>query len=88
MAYTVARKKYVANTVVNLLDITADAAEANLSTGLSVITHYNITFQSMTTVVGPKFVPNKTSTATAANGTLGISGLTSGDRFFVTIYGR
>jgi len=89
MAFTVAKQRYGAGNLSKmLLDVTADGAEANLSTGLDSITHMNITYQSMTTVVGPKFAPNKNSTGTAALGTLGVSGLTSGDRFFVTVYGR
>ena len=88
MAFTVDKVNTVfGNKRVAIMDVTADSAEANLESGLSVIEGYSLGPQSLTTSA---FTLNENvdSSGTAANGTLGVSGLTSGDEFFLTVYGR
>lgn len=89
MAYTISKEITVfGNKRAVLLDITADAATQAVETGLARIDYIGgIMLQSAATAIGPKFVPNKDASGAAAAGKLGVSGLTSGDRFFVTVYG-
>lgn len=89
MAYTISRyaKNYGNDRTVHL-DITADAATQTVDTGLKIIESVSWAPASMSTYVGWKAAPNKDASGTAANGSLGISGLTSGDRLFITVYGR
>jgi hypothetical protein len=88
MAYTIVREMTVlGNKRVALLDVTADAATQAIDTGLARIDHITVGLQSMTTQVGYRLAPNKNASGVAAAGTLGVSGLTSGDRLFVTVYG-
>lgn len=89
MAFTVTNEPTVfGNKQVRLLNITADAAEANIQTGLGYIDAVVIgQFYSMATG-GAQVRKNVTSTATAANGTLGVSGLSAGAQFDVVVFGR
>jgi hypothetical protein len=71
-------------------DVTADAAEANISAaslGMKYLDYFHIGIQSITTSFYAMKI-NVDSSGTAANGGVGISGLTSGDQFFLTVYGR
>lgn len=88
MAYTVTKQKFSASKNQMLIEVTADAATQAIETGLAKIDHFSVGYVSMATIVGVKIVPNKDASGTAANGTLGVSGLTSGDVFYVTVYGR
>ena len=90
MAFT---KSFLVNTVfgdkrVKGLRLTADGAEATVDAGLSVIDHMDVSFQSAATAWRGTFKMNLGSTSTALNGFIGISGVTSGDVIFVTVYGR
>jgi hypothetical protein len=89
MAFTVTRYQTVfGNKRAVLLNIQADGAEANVSSGLDVIEGMVLgQFNSMATG-GANVRKNLTSTATAANGTIGISGLSSGADFDVVVFGR
>ena len=66
--------------------ITADGATAEIDTGLDVINHFSA-HQNVTST-NVSILPNVLTAATASNGTLAITGATSGDVFFVTVYGR
>ncbi len=89
MAFTVTRTPTVfGNKRAVLLNITADGAEANVVTGLEVIEAAVIgQFYSMATG-GAQIRTNVNSTGTAANGTLGISGLSAAANFDVVVFGR
>ncbi len=88
MAYTISKEITVfGNKRSVLLDITADAATQAIETGLARVDYFNVGLASMATQIGFKIVPNKDASGTAASGKLGVSGLTSGDRLFVTVYG-
>ena len=89
MAFTVTRTPTVfGNKRAILLSITADAAEGNVETGLSVIENMVMgQFNSMAT--GGAYVrKNVNSSGTAANGTIGISGLSAAADFDVVVFGR
>lgn len=69
------------------LDVLADAATQNVDTGLGFIRAFSVGGQSMTTAA-MKCYPNSGAGGTAIAGTLGISGVASGDRFFIICHGR
>jgi hypothetical protein len=89
MAFTVTRTPTVfGNKRAILMNIQADGAEANVESGLSVIEAMVLgQFNSMATG-GANVRKNLNSSGTAANGTIGISGLSSGADFDVVVFGR
>ena len=87
MAYTVSKTPTVfGNQAVVLLEITADAATQAIETGLANITHMSVGKDSMASN-GHTIAVNSNAVGTATPGTLGISGVASGDHFYVTVYG-
>jgi len=90
MAWTVSKdQEIVGNMRMILATVTADAAEENLALGLSYVHHAG--FQIMSSSTGtalPHVALNVDSSGTASNGTIGVSGVTSGDVFCVVAYGR
>jgi hypothetical protein len=88
MAFTVVRTPIVSgNKRGTIMQVTADGAEAALDTGLGYVEGFSLGYKSMTAITYTIYA-NQGTTSTAANGTLGISGLTSGDEFFIIVYGR
>lgn len=89
MAFTVTRTPTVfGNKRAVLLSLTADAAEGNVETGLSVIEAVTIgQFKSMATG-GAQIRKNVDSSGTAANGTLGCSGFSANAEVDVVVFGR
>lgn len=89
MAWTVGinQKSVFGNKKVHVLSCTADAATQTVDTGLSVVEWFSIAPQSLTTGA-PKIFANKGAAGTSIAGQLGCSGFTSGDVFFVTVFGR
>lgn len=71
----------------HVLSCTADAATQAVVTGLKVIEHFSVGAQSLSTGA-PKVFSNKDASGAAANGTLGCSGFTSGDVFYISVFGR
>jgi hypothetical protein len=69
------------------LVITPDSAEGAVSTGLSIIDGFVMGGQDIATAA-VAFIKNKGTTGTAANGTLGISGVVSGEVYHVICYGK
>jgi hypothetical protein len=90
MAWTVSKEATaLGNKRVVLASVTSDSSEANLDLGLAYISHYTLGIASCSTGTAlPHVAINKNSSGTAANGILGISGVTSGDALFLTVYGR
>lgn len=89
MAYTVStvtKGVVFGNQLVRVLNITADAATQAVVTGLNVINH--VGFAPTSCATNPVLKINVNASGTAADGTLGISGTTSGNTFVVTVYGR
>lgn len=80
MAYTVTRKHSVhGNERAVHLAITADGATENVASGLSVIDAISLGLKSMN---------SSNIKVNPSAGNLNISGCTSGDAFFVTVFGR
>lgn len=67
--------------------ITADAATQAIDTGLDYIDWFSIGHQSMTTGAY-KVAINEGAAGTTTLGTMGITGVASGDEMFITVYGR
>lgn len=67
--------------------VTADAASGVVSFGFAAITHAHVTPKSATTAYYVARI-NALAATTASVGDLAISGVASGDEFFVTVYGR
>lgn len=90
MAFTVVTEKSAfGNKAVSLITVTADGAEANIPTGLGLITHMSVGMISCATGTAlPHIAVNSNSTGVATPGTLGISGVTAGDVFHVICFGR
>lgn len=90
MAWTVTKEATaLGNKRVILIDATSDSAEVNMATGLGYVTHYSIGIKSCSTGTAlPHVALNVNSSGTASNGTIGISGVTSGDSYFIVAYGR
>lgn len=88
MAWTVTKVVHVYGDqrVVNL-KLQADAATQTIETGLSVIEHFSVGAQSLTSGA-PKIYANSNASGVQSNGVLGCSGFTSGDQLYVQVYGR
>lgn len=89
MAYTVTiqKKTVVGDMRMHILQITADAATQSVATGMDYVYGVSVAPYSMNSGA-IKIKPNTNASGTATNGTLGISGCTGGDAFFVTVFGR
>lgn len=89
MAFTVTinKKTVFGDMRVNMLSITADATTQTVDTGFDNIVHMDWSAKSMATAT---VVMNKNTGAegTALVGCIGISGCTSGDEYYVTVYGN
>ena len=91
MAWTIAtiRKDVVGSAREVILSCTADSAESTVDTGLSYVYGYSVGASSISTAGGGVHIKmNLGSTATAINGSLGCSGFTSGDVFYLIVKGR
>ena len=84
--YTVNEKTVFGNMNVQMGTVTADATTGTVATGFGYIAHLHVTPKSVTT--GFKVARNAGAAGTSTVGTLAITGCTSGDEFFVTVYGR
>ena len=88
MAFTVSVENTVfGNKNCKLMKITADAAEANITTGFNVIDLLIPTFLSMATA-NAYVQPNKNSSGTASNGTIGISGVSANAEIHCLVFGK
>jgi len=89
MAYTVSvlRQSVHGDERVHHLKVTADATTYNINTGLDVVYNYALGIASMTAVTSHFYI-NSGAGGTALMGYIGASGLTSGDEFYMTVYGR
>ncbi len=89
MAYTVTvlAKTVHGNERVHHLHVLADAATQNINTGLDRVFSYSLGIASMTAVTSHFYI-NSGAGGTALNGYIGASGLTSGDEFYMTVFGR
>lgn len=67
--------------------ITADGTSDTVDVGFDTILHVQATPKSATAYSG-SFQANVLTAATASPGTLAVTGVTSGDDYYVTIWGR
>lgn len=93
MAWTTTKKAEYAigNHKVQLWSLTADSATVELSTGLGVVDHAQLTPGSSVASAasfGYAVKANALSAATASNGTVSITGCVSGNDFFLCVWGR
>lgn len=88
MAYTVtkAQQTVMGNQRVWQGVITADAAEGEVRFGFNNLLHVQATAKSAASS-SHHFAINLDSSGVASAGCLGISGVASGDDFYVTVYG-
>ena len=68
------------------LKITADAATQTIETGLKVIEWYSLAPSSMNSA-NFKTAINSNASGVQSNGVFAVTGLTSGDLLYVTVYG-
>lgn len=86
---TVVDKTVFGNKRAILLDVTADAVSGVVAVpGLNVVDCISATQVSMVTMSLIKFHPNVNAASAASNGNIMVSGTTSGDRFFLVVYGH
>lgn len=89
MAFTVSAIPTVfGNKSTRLLTITADGAEANVASGFQVIEWMLIGKPVSMATAFPGVVANKNSSGTAANGTIGVSGVSAGAELSCLVFGR
>jgi hypothetical protein len=89
MAFTVSTEPTVfGNKNARLIKITADAAEGNVTTGFNVI-DFMVVSKPISMATANNYVQaNKNSSGTASNGTIGISGTSSGAEFHCLVFGK
>lgn len=89
MAWTTNKNfEYAAgNHKVQLWELTADSATLELDTGLSRVDHIAATPASAASSI-PNFQRNVLSAGTASNGFVAVTGATSGDDLFLTVWGH
>ncbi len=89
MAFTVTRSPTVfGNKRTILLTVTTDGAEANVDSGLTVIDHMVVGHLNSMATALPYIRKNVNSSGTAANGTIGMSGLSAAADFDIVVFGR
>ena len=93
MAWTTTKNfEYAAgNHKVQLWELSADAATLELNTGLSVVDHCQLSVASgaaSAASFGVSLHRNVLSAATASNGYIALTGATSGQDFFLTVWGH
>lgn len=88
MAYTVSRTNSVfGNLRTVIMEVTADAATQVVETGLKNIVGMSYGAKSMNSS-NIKLAVNSNASGVQSMGVVGISGCTTGDNFFVTVYGN
>lgn len=89
MAFTVAKLKesVVGDMRFQVLSCTADAATQAIDTGLGYI--YGVAFAPQSMASSPWSVrANELAAGTASVGSIGVTGVASGDEFYLTVWGR
>lgn len=88
MAFTVSSKQSVfGNQRVVIMDITADAATQTIETGLKKVNGFVTGPKSMNSA-NFKMAANSNASGVQSFGVIAITGVTSGDALFVTVYGE
>lgn len=90
MAFTISRlvRNIEGNKVVEIWDVTTDAASGVIATGLSVVDAIGgIVPVSMATAAA-KFIKNTSAASATANGSIMVSSAASGDHFTIMAIGH
>lgn len=85
-AVTVLKKTVFGDQRIHHLQIVPDGAEANVDTGLRVV-HNAIVCQASAATAAWNYYVNENSSGTSSNGTIGISGVASGDVLYAVVFG-
>lgn len=75
------------NKQVQIYSCVADGATGTIVTGFNAVDAIQVTFKSMTSGAS-KWRMNSLVSGTATAGTIAVTGVTSGDEFYITVYGR
>lgn len=86
-AFTVTRKTVFGDERAIHGVLVADGTAGYVATGLSNLYSVNFSPISMTTMIDAGFKINTLDSGTAAAGYLAVTGVTSGDEMYVTVYG-
>jgi hypothetical protein len=87
MSVSIIDKSVFGNKRVNVISYVASGAEDNITTGLDYVDHFSVGIKSCATSAYSMH-ENVDSSGTASNGGIGVSGVASGDYFFIYAYGR
>lgn len=89
MAWTTTKKfEYAAgNQKVQAWELDSDSATLELDTGLNVVDHIAVAPASLTSTI-PNFQKNVTSAGVASKGVVAVTGATSGDAIYLTVWGH
>lgn len=87
MSAGIIEKTVFGNKRCHIISFSAGGAEEEIDTGLSVIDHFHVGIKSVATSAYT-MQNNKDSSGVAANGTIGCSGMASGDEMFIYVYGK
>lgn len=74
------------NKQVQVYSCVADGATGTIVTGMNAVSWIQVTYKSMSSGAG-KFKTNLGTSGTAIAGTVAVTGVTSGDEFYLTVYG-
>lgn len=87
MAFTVSKTQTVfGNQRTVIMEVTADAATQTIETGLKKVIGFSYAPKSMNTS-NVHMAINSNASGVASQGVFTVTGCTSGDNFFVTVYG-
>lgn len=88
MAFTIGREITIfGNKRVALLSCSVDSTSGNVDTGLSQVDGFSMAIISMTSQ-GVHLTRNVGSNSTARPGIINLQSFTTGDVFFLTVYGK
>ena len=77
----------IGNKLCHVVSYVASGAEDNLTIGMSYVDHFAVGIVSCATSAYT-MKKNEDSSGTASNGNLGVSGVASGDHFYIYCYGK
>lgn len=86
-SWTVAKKTVHGDERVFHGTVTADGTAGSVDTGLANINAVTFAPKSMTTMIAAGFRINSLESGTATAGYLAVTGVTSGDEMYVTVFG-
>lgn len=87
MSAGIIEKPVLGNKRCHVISFSAGGAEEEISTGFNVVDHFFVGIKSVATSAYT-MQENKDSSGVAANGTIGCSGMASGDEMFLYVFGH